>query len=187
MKFFLNPALRILLFTNSLILLAGAMLGPIYALFVEEIGGSILDAGYAGAIFALVAGITVLIIGRFSDKVKESELIVVAGYLIMGVGFFLYTCVSSILFLLIVQAIVGFGQAVYSPAFDALYSKHLDRKKAAQEWGAWEAMLYFTSAIGALIGGFIAWRFGFDALFVIMGLLSISSAFIIYLLPRKLL
>ena len=36
----MNKALKILLSTNAIILLAAAMLGPIYAIFVEEIGGS---------------------------------------------------------------------------------------------------------------------------------------------------
>ena len=52
-----NRALRILLSTNGMILLAGAMLGPIYALFVDKIGGDLMDASIAGGIFALVAEI----------------------------------------------------------------------------------------------------------------------------------
>ena len=56
-----------------MILLAGAMLGPIYALFVEEIGGNLLDASFAGGMFALAAGITTFISGKYSDKIKENE------------------------------------------------------------------------------------------------------------------
>ena len=82
---FFNKALRILLWTNALILMAGAMFGPIYAIFVEKIGGDLMDASIAWSIFALAAGITTFISGHFSDKMKESELLVVAGYAIMGV------------------------------------------------------------------------------------------------------
>ena len=39
-----------LLFTNSLIIVAGAMLGPIYALLVEDIGGGLLDASLASVV-----------------------------------------------------------------------------------------------------------------------------------------
>ena len=66
MKMPFNKAIRILLTTNSFILIASAMLAPIYALFVEEIGSDLLDASYAFAVFAFVAGITTLISGKYA-------------------------------------------------------------------------------------------------------------------------
>ena len=89
-QFLFNKALRILLITNGLVLLASAMLGPIYALFVENIGGDLLDASLTGGLFALAAGITTLVAGRFADKNKRGDLIVVFGYTLMGIGFLLY-------------------------------------------------------------------------------------------------
>ncbi len=67
----LNRPLRILLITNGLTLLAGGMLGPIYALFVEKVGGDLLDASLTGGMFSLAASLTTLIMGKYTDKVKE--------------------------------------------------------------------------------------------------------------------
>lgn len=167
--------------------MAGAMLGPIYALFVENVGGSLMDASIAGGIFAFVAGVTTLISGKYSDKVKENKLIVVLGYSIMGIGFLAYFWVTSVFFLFIVQAIIGLGEAIYSPAFDAIYSKHLDQHKSGTQWGAWESMNYFTTAVGAIIGGGLVTFFGFQALFIIMAILCFSSAVYIYHLKRSVL
>lgn len=186
-KVFFNRALRILLSTNALILMAGAMLGPIYAIFVEKIGGDLLDASIAGAIFAFAAGCTTFISGKISDKIKENELIIVFGYSIMALGFFLYFWVDSIIFLFIVQVVIGLGEAIYSPAFDAVYSKHLDGQKSGSQWGAWESMNYFTTAIGAIIGGGLVTLFGFKAIFLIMAILSLSSALYIFQLKRSVL
>jgi len=186
-RLFFNRALRILLITNAIILIAGAMLGPIYALFVEEIGGDLLDASLTAGMFALAAGIATLIAGRYADKIKENELIVVFGYTMMGVGFLLYLAVNSIWLLFLVQMIIGFAEAIYSPAFDALYSKHLTQRQAGRQWGTWEAANYFSVAIGAVIGGFIVSQFGFSILFVLMAILSFASAVYIYHLPRKVL
>ncbi|MBI2453266.1 MFS transporter [Candidatus Peregrinibacteria bacterium] len=180
-----NRAIRILLTTNALILFAAAMFGPITAIFVEKVGGDLLDASYAGTIFALSAGFMTLLSGKYSDKIKENELIVVFGYLLIGLGFFLYTLVDSIIFLLFVQVIIGFGEAIYSPAFDAAYSKHLNVHRAGREWGAWESINYFTLGTGAFAGGLITNFFGFDALFITMGALCLISAMYIYLLPRS--
>ncbi len=182
-----NRALRILLATNGVILFSSAMMGPIYALFVEKIGGDLLDASFTAAIFALAAGITALISGRYADKIKENELIIVFGYSMIAFGYFLYFFANSILILFIIQVIIGFGEAIYSPAFDALYTKHIDHHKAGLEWGAWETMNYFIFAIGATIGGILVSLFGFQIIFIIMMVLSSGSALYIFLLPRRVL
>lgn len=186
-KLFFNKALKILLATNAMVLIAAAMLGPIYALFVEKVGGDLMDASIAGAVFAFVAGLTTLVSGKYSDKIKENELIIVLGYVIMGMGFLLYFWVDSVIFLFIVQAIIGLGEAIYSPAFDAVYSKHLDEHKSGTQWGAWESINYFTTAVGAIIGGGLVTLFGFQMIFVIMAMLCFSSALYIYHLKRSVL
>jgi len=170
-----------------MILMAAAMLGPIYALFVEGLGGDLMDASIAGGVFAFVAGLTTLISGKYSDKIKENELIIVLGYAIMGFGFLLYFWVSSIVLLFVVQAIIGLGEAIYSPAFDAVYSKHLDGHKSGTQWGAWESMNYFTTALGSVVGGGLVTVFGFQTLFIIMAILCFGSASYIYCLKRSVL
>lgn len=183
----LNRANKILLITNSLILLAGAAVGPIYALFVEEVGGNLMDASLAGAAFALAAGVTVLISGKYADKIKENELIIVFGYTVIGIGFLLYMFVKSIWFLLIVQVIIGLGEAIYSPAFDAVYTKHLRGGGYGSQWSFWYAMSYIVTAVGAIIGGLLVTFLGFYVVFLILALLCFTSAIYIYLLPRKVL
>ncbi|MBI3980598.1 MFS transporter [Candidatus Microgenomates bacterium] len=185
--FFSNRAIRILVATNGLVLVAGAMLAPIYAVYVDIIGGDLMDASFAGGVFALAAGTTVLLAGKFSDRVKEQELVVVTGYVVMGIGFLLYIFVDSVIFLFLVQVLIGFGEAFYSPAFDAVYSKHIENSKAGSQWGAWESMNYFTAAIGAVLGGLVVKNFGFTPVFIIMASLCFASALYIYLLPRRLL
>lgn len=187
-NYLFNRALRVLLVTNALILLAAAMLVPISALFVEKIGGSLMDASIAGGLFALSAGIVTLLSGRLSDRVRHSEQILISGYVLMGSGFFLLQFVESITTLFAIQVLIGMGEAIYSPAFDKLYSKHLDIKKSGTEWGAWESMYYFMTAIGALIGGLLVTSFGFSALFLTMALLSFASGTYLYFLrPQRVL
>jgi MFS family permease len=186
-RLFFNRALKILLFTNALILVAAAMLGPIYALFVEKVGGDLLDASITGGVFALAAGITTLIAGRYSDKLRMEKLIIAIGYFLIGVSFLLYIFVDSTTSLLFVQVLLGFAEAFYSPAFDSLYSKHICLCKAGREWGMWEAMNYFMAGIGAIIGGFIVAIFGFNGVFALMSLLCFVSVIYICLLPKKVL
>lgn len=184
---YMKTSFKILLFVDGIVLLAGAMLGPIYALFVERIGGDLLTASTTFAVFSLVAGIVIFFIGKFEDLIKEQELAVVVGYMITGVAYFGYIFVQSPTHLFLIQGLLGLGIAIERPAMDALLSKHLERKKAASYWGAWEGMYEMTLGVGALIGGFIASFFGFSTLFILMSGLCIGTALYIFLLPRKVL
>ena len=176
-----SKTLKIMLLTNGLVLLSGSMFGPIYGMFVEQIGGNIFDAGLTGSAFALAAAITTFLTGRIADRLKNHAEIVSLGYLIMALGFLLYLTVSSIYSLLVVQVIIGFAEAFYSPSFDVLYSRHVSRKHAGTGWGAWESINYFSIAVGAMIGGAIASIFGFQKLFLFMSALClVSSAVILF-------
>ncbi|MBU0964321.1 MFS transporter [Patescibacteria group bacterium] len=181
-----NP-IRIIIITDSIVMLATAMLGPIYALFVEEIGGTLLEASLTGAVFAVSAGLTCLLGGKISDKIRERKYVVIIGYAIICLGFLLMTQVKTINFLLLVQVIIGIGQAFYLPAFDSLFSKYSNKRHQGVQWGIWESMFYFTTAVGALIGGLIVTQVSFQAMFFLMALLCFISAFYIFLVPKKVL
>lgn len=184
-KNFFSKAVRILVITNSMVLLAAGMVAPIYAIFVEKIGGDIMEAGIAGTIFALVAGITTIFSGKISDKSKNKQKIVSLGYALMALGFILYIFVDSIWFLFVVQAIIGLGEAVYSPAFDALFSDNVCKTKESREWGLWESSYYFSIAIGAILGAWLASVFGFNILFAFMGIISLISSLYLFFTPAS--
>jgi len=151
---------------------------------VAKLCGNILDASYAYAMFALAGDAITLTSSRIADSINK-KYVIVTGYLLIALGFFGYTQVESVTQLLVVQAIVGMGEAIYSPSFDALYSKHLDNGKYASEWGVWESMNYFSIAFGAVMGGLLVDRFGFDIMFAVMGIFSFMSAFYLMFLPKK--
>ncbi|RMF54973.1 MFS transporter [Candidatus Woesearchaeota archaeon] len=178
--------LKILLFSSALFMLAGGLFGPIYAVFVEEIGGDLLTAGTAYALFALAAAILIFVISRWEDHVKHQEKLVVAGYVLSCSGFLGYLLIREPVHLFIVQIIFGIGEAVGTPAFDGLYSKHLDKGKFASEWGLWESLQWVVTAVAAALGGFLADLYGFKLLFIIMFLLSLMGLFVsVFLLIKK--
>jgi MFS family permease len=178
--------LKILLWSNALFALAAGMFGPIYAVFVEQIGGDLLTAGGAYAAYSIVAGILIFFISRWEDHVRHQEKLVVAGFALSCLGFLGYLLIQTSIDLFIVQIILGLGQAINIPAYDGLYSKHLDKGKFASEWGLWESSNYIVVAVAALIGGYLANIFGFRFIFLIMFVISlIGLAVAVMLLPRK--
>jgi MFS family permease len=138
-------------------------------------------------VYFFTGGIVTLISGRYSDYIKQRELILIFGCCLMGVGYFGYLMVHSMWALLVVQVLTGFGEAVYYPVFDALFAQHTTQKYGGTQWGTWESLYYFTTAAGAVVGGFLVMLFGFGTLFVVMGLLCFASAAYVFMLPRRVL
>ena len=182
-----NRATKILLSTGTIALVAIAMLGPFYTIFVEKIGGNLLAASLTVAVFAVAAGVTTIIAGRYTNGVKEDELVVVLGYALMGLGFIFYIFVDSLFTLCLVQILIGIGGAIYAPAFEKLYTKHVKNCRVRHIWGAGRAMDYFSVAVGAVIGSLIVTHLGFEVLFILMAAFCFASAAYIYFLPRKVL
>lgn len=180
-----NPALKTLLVADALLLTAEAMLVPIYAVFVVEVGGDILDAGITAAALAFGAGVASLVGGKYADGLRDKKQLIVACYALTALGFLLFTTVNSVWYLAAVQAGLGLVRAFAEPAFDALYSVNLDKNKEAQGWAAWESMTYFVTAVGSVVGAAIVSTFSFDTLFIIMAILAAVSAVYLFGVPKS--
>lgn len=182
----MRKEIKLLLLSFGLFLLAGGLLGPIYAIFVERIGGDLLTAGGSYSVFALAAGILIFFISKWEDRIKHQEKLVIISYAIAAIGFLGYLFVKTPLQLFFIQAIFGIGTAIGSPAYDGTYSKYLEKGKFASQWGAWESMHWIVIGISSALGGFIAKTYGFQTLFTIMFTLSLLAIIVsLFLLKSK--
>ena len=181
----MKKELKILLATYTFSTFAYSVLGPIYAIFVEEIGGGVLEASYAIAIFTFIAGILIFTVSRLADKMKHQEYLLTLGYFVNSLAFLSYTFVTKPVHLYFVEILFGIGISLLSPVYDGLYSKNLDKGKFVSEWGDWESLGYFISSIAALSGGIITSIFGFKTLFYLLSMISMISVFISLLLYKS--
>lgn len=165
-----------LLISNSFINISLGLLGPIYALFVADIGGDVLNASWAYAVYMCSAGVITYILGKWEDHYNHKEKFVFAGYLVLAMGCLSYIFVNSQATLLFTQALLGLGIAIAAPSFDALYALHTTKHKEASEWAMWESLNNIVLAVSAVLGGYIVSLYGFDALFVCMAVLAAIGA-----------
>jgi len=86
----MHKQLKLFLIANSLFLLAAGMLGPLYALFVKDIGGDILVVGASWSIFMIVSGLGIFLMGRIQDNIKKDKSFIIVGYGLMSLGFLGY-------------------------------------------------------------------------------------------------
>ncbi|MBI2656361.1 MFS transporter [Candidatus Woesearchaeota archaeon] len=169
----MHKELKFFLGATSFFEFAMGMLGPIYAIYVQNIGGDILTVGTAWSIFMIVSGIGIYIMGQIEDRIKNDRKEIILGYVIMSLGLLGYIFVSNIYQLFVVQVVLGISVVISAPAKDSFYTKYLDKGKYDSEWAAWEGSWYMVTGLAALAGAYLVKVYNFRVLFVIMFALSI--------------
>lgn len=181
----MKKTIKILLMISVLFSMASGLFGPIYAVFVEQIGGDLLDAGGAYAAFSISTGILLLVMSKWEDRMKHQEKMVVLGYFLNCLGFVGYIFVSNPLELFIVQIVFGISTAIATPAYDGLYSKYCEKNHLTWTWGLWETSYFIVVGVAAFLGGAIAQFWGFKALFQIMLVISLMGLVVSFDLLRR--
>lgn len=165
----------ILLWSNAVWMLGWGMLGPLYAVFAKEVGGSVMELSWVYAIFMIVTGIGTLVVGRYADRVGLERLLVI-GFGLTAVATYSYLLVNSIVGLLIVQVLWGVATAFSEPTWYALYDKHSgDDVQDGFVWSLSSGYAYVLRGLGMLLGGYLVAQYSFDMLFVVMSTVLLLS------------
>ncbi len=182
----LNKKEKILLYSSNLWYLGEGMLGPLFAVFAERIGGNILDISWAWATYLIVTGILIMFIGKISDRIGKEKLMV-AGYALNTIFTFSYLLISSPIHLFLVQAGLGVALALANPTWNALYAKYEDKKHDGYIWGLAQGESTLISGTAIIIGGLIVNYLSFTVLFLIMGIIqSIATIYQARILRKRL-
>jgi MFS family permease len=183
----LNKALRLLIIISGIYMFAFGMFMPLYALFVERMGGDIMLASNAWAVFYIVAGIMTFIIGNWESKMKETELGIAWSQLVAALAYLAFYLSDGPVTLYIAQIFLGIAAAFFWPAFHSVYGKHVNKLKSTEQWGWYDGLAFLLPALAAVAGGWLIQNYGFGMVFIIMIILSLMNAFLILILPRKIL
>lgn len=167
---------KILLYSNNLWVFGEGMLGPLFAVFTERIGGSILDISWAWSIYLIVTGVLVIVIGKISDVKVSKEKLMIAGSFLNAILTFCYILVSTPAQLFLVEAGLGVASALSSATWSALYAEHGDTGSSGYIWGLANGQSQLTMGIAIIVGGFIVNHFSFTILFITMGVIQTLAA-----------
>ncbi len=182
-----NIALKILFICNAIYLFAALLLGPLYAVYVQKIGGGVLLVSITTAVFYVSSTLFLILLARRGDGIKEKELLLSASYAIRGLGFLGLIFVNSSISLILIQILFGLGDALGTPIFNTLFAKHTIRKMEVLEYSDWALVSNLVMALGTIVGGFIVSGLGFNYLFVTIAMLCFVSAAWILFTPREIL
>ncbi len=184
----INPVVRFLILSDTVLVGAAGLLGPIFALFVEDfiVGGNAAVAGIAAGVYLFSRSILQIPIAHFLDKIRgerDDFWFLFIFSVLFAIIPLLYLVISTPLQLYVVQFVLGFFTAFTYPAFMAIFTRHIDKGKEGTEWGIYFTLTDVTSAALAIIGGYVAASAGFPTLIVIVVLASLLGTLL--LLPIK--
>ena len=173
----MNNAYKILLTASLLANFGDNLIGPFYAVFVEKIGGSILDMGFTVAIFGICTGVLMIIIGRLSDRLNK-ELVTVFGYGFHALGSWLYLIITYPWQLFILQIAFAIGTACLFGPLNALFAKYIQKEKEGEQWGLRGGGAFIAIGVASFIGTLLVNNWGFKVLFLSMFIIQIGATIV---------
>lgn len=176
----LSRPLKAFFGANAIFVLAEVLIAPLYALYAEDVGATLLVVSYLAATVFISKTISLLIISKFGSTLFTPEQLLHLGFILRGIGWGLLIFFPIIPVLFITQALVGAGQATGSPGFLSLYTKHVHEENSVRISAGWSLTEGIVAALGTIIGGHIVVLFGFTALFTLMTLLSFLASFVFW-------
>lgn len=170
----MNKGYKILLTASLLSGFADNLIGSFYAIFVQKIGGSILDIGYSMTIFSIATGILIMLVGRISDKINK-KFITVLGYLLFALGNFAYLFITHPYQLFALQIVFAIGAACLTAPLTVLFTEFISKKDAGLQWSLGAGGSRITTGLAVLSGTFILKFAGFEVLFITMAILGLIA------------
>jgi MFS family permease len=166
----LTPLMRWFLLAMVLANIAGAMFPILLPIYLTELGASV---GQVGLVFTLssVAILGLQILGGWiSDNIGRLKAIAIGG---VG-GVFGYTAMllaPTWQWMLVAITISQIPYALVGPSFSAFIAENSTEANRGRVYGLTDTIYQITGVLGPPLGGFLAGRFGFQAMLLVSAVL----------------
>jgi len=151
----------------------------IFPILLATKGFSIAETGIVTAVYPAVWGIGQLFTGRMADYFCKKDLLFL-GMLLQGIALLLLVLANSMTQFIFLSSLLGIGTALVYPTFLATVAENTHPSDRAHSLGIFRLWRDLGYAIGAILTGVIADTLGINASVLIIGLLTVSSALIIF-------
>lgn len=187
----LNRVIRVLILSDIVLVTGMGFVSPIFAIFITDNiqGGDIRAVGFAAAVYWIILSITLIPFGRYLDKnqgEKDDLWFIVIGNILAAFAVFGYIFSYLPWHIYFLQALYGIGMGMNIPGYTAIFTRHINRGKEAFSWSTRAAFVGIGAGIAGSLGGLIAYRFGFEVLFIGIGILILLSASLPLLIQKEL-
>jgi len=178
-----NKVIKILILSDLALITGMGFVAPIFAIFLTNNikGGTIEVVGFAAAIYWIVEALILIPSGKYLDKnhgEKDDLLFIVIGNFLAASAVFGYIFSRLPWHIYFLQGIYAMGMGMNIPGYTAIFTRHVDKGREAFSWGLRGASVGVGAGIAGALGGVIAYRFGFNTLFIGVIIFIVLSAFL---------
>jgi len=186
----INKIIKILILSDVALLTGFGFITPIFAIFLTNNiqGGNAQVAGFAASIYWIVKSLALIPFGRYLDKnlgEKDDLYFIIIGNILTAFVIFAYLFSYLPWHIYCLQVVYALGMAMNIPGYTAIFTRHIDKGKEAFDWSTRGALIGIGTGISGALGGIIAYNFGFEPLFIGVGIFILISAFLPLLILKN--
>jgi MFS family permease len=187
-EFHMNPIVKAFIVSEMLLWSSWNAIIPIFSIFAATRipGGNTEIAAASFSCYVVVRVVFDLVSARYLSNADDRKKfkVTIAGIALISVGYLGFALIQHVTAIFVFYAVIGVGLGIASPLKNSLFSMHIDRRKEVTEWSLYDGFVLFGAAMSAMLGGFVASRYGFTALFYIVAFTNLLSI-IPYLLYKE--
>jgi MFS family permease len=154
------------------------MVWGLFPLLLVAKGFDLHETGIIVATYPGVWGLGQLYTGKLADKYCKKSLLFI-GMLVQGLALLGMINANSVFWFVFLSSLLGIGTAIVYPTFLAAISDYTHPDQRPKSIGVFRLWRDLGYAIGAVLTGLVADRFGLVAPLVVVGLLTVASSLII--------
>ncbi|MCK4520694.1 MFS transporter [Candidatus Parcubacteria bacterium] len=186
----INKVIKILIWSDVALLTGFGFITPIFAVFLTDNiqGGNIEVVGFAAAIYWIINSVVLIPFGKYLDKnhgEKDDICFIVVGNILAALAVFGYIFSYLPWHIYFLQVLYAVGMGMNIPGYTAIFTRHIDKNKEAFDWSVRGASIGISTGIAGALGGIIAHNFGFNILFIGVGIFIFLSAFLPILILKE--
>ena len=186
----INKVIKILILSDVFLMAGLGFITPIFAIFLTQNikGGDIKVVGFAAAIYWIIVSLVVIPIGKYLDKnhgEKDDLWSIIIGNFLAALAVFGYLFSRLPWHIYILQGIYALGIGMNIPGYTAIFTRHVDKGREAFSWSVRASLVSIGSGVAGALGGIVAQNFGFNILFIGVGIFILLSSFLLFLISKQ--
>lgn len=176
--------LAILALVNFVNYVDRQILFPLFPFIRRDFGLTFFELGWLATAFTIVLSIGSLPLGMLADRVSRKK-VISFGVIFWSFATFLSGIAPSFRFLLGARALVGVGEAAYTPAGTAIISATFPQRVRARVQAIFDTGMFIGGAVGIALGGIMAQWLGWRAAFFLVGIPGLVLGLLALTLPSN--